>query len=292
MNTQLTPTSSNEEFIRQLNMATGMTGSKPFPKHIKFNGSEGVFKVETEEKDIEGKPVYKTIGETLKIHIVRSRKMMQSNFDSEEKLYSKEFDGGIFQIFNQNKEVVFNGNYGQLKETNLYDDLKYQEVLYIFAGTNEPQLYRLKLSGSKLTNWFIYKNQFQNDNPARFWTFISKGVQDTKGAVKYYNLNFRKDAEIDQPTVIKRVSEVMQYINTYEATQSPVSVPKPQRSNYTTPALNTPVRQPQQAINAPQKPIGNAILPQGYQEMYGTDPDDVMPDFANNEEIQTENIPF
>lgn len=207
---------SEAEYIASLNKQTNFSQAKPMPPILSFNGEQGIWYEQTEEKDAEGKPVMKPIGETVDIHIVNTFKMMSGGYNQRTKekypYYSREFVGNYVEIFNDNKEIVFKGFYNELKEHDIYNYLKFNQVLYAFLG---DKFYRIKLSGSKLTALFPYINSFQNDSIARYITHAKKGNEMQNGAVKYFELNFVRGMELPRDLVIKRVNEVNEYIDAY-----------------------------------------------------------------------------
>lgn len=213
---QLIKTDNNQEFLRLLNQATNFTGSMPIPPTLKFDAQSGQWMAETDEKDAEGKTVFKAIGETIRFHLILTRKMVKSTFDSDLGYYSKEFMDNYLELYNQDKKSVWRGFYKDLKNSQLYKDLQFVQVLYVFTGSQEQKLYRVKLGGSKLSGLFAYLNSFKNDNPARYITEAGKGQQLQKGKVKYYELCFTRGMEItDTDLIVSRVNQVNEYLNVY-----------------------------------------------------------------------------
>lgn len=184
MTKELVLMQDNDEFLAQLNQATGFMGGRPVPPLMKFDADKGQWMIETDERDKNEKPVYKAVGESIKMHIITTRKMVQSNFGNDKHYYSREFQNNYLELYNENRELVWRGVYAELKNQAIYKELKFVQVLYVFAGKeNEPKLYRIKLTGSKLINLFPYLNGFKNDNPARYMTASGKGSQKQNGGV-------------------------------------------------------------------------------------------------------------
>jgi hypothetical protein len=216
MTKKLVPMQENDEFLAQLNQATGFMGGMPVPPLMKFDADKGQWMIETDERDKNEKPVYKAVGESINMHIITTRKMVQSNFGNDKHYYSREFQNNYLELYNENRELVWKGVYAELKNQAIYKDLKFVQVLYVFAGKeNEPKLYRIKLTGSKLINLFPYLNGFKNDNPARYMTISGKGAKKQNGGVTYFELMFKRGDLVDQKLVIERVNQVNQYLGAY-----------------------------------------------------------------------------
>ena len=224
MNTNLTiqQNETPEQWLAKLNQATGFN-SMPFFPHLKFNAEDGKWLKETAEKDEKNKPIYKPMGKRIEMHIITTRKMVQSNFDAKEQLYSREFQDNYVELYNQNKQIVLKGLYSALKLSN--PDLKYFQVLYVFV---EGKPYRIKLGGVKLTTLFPYLNSFKNDNPAKYITIAETGNKVEKSrAVSYYELNFTKGEQIlDIPLIVKRVNDINDYLSAYNSLKKSEVMPE------------------------------------------------------------------
>ncbi|MBS1516623.1 MAG: hypothetical protein JSS91_00890 [Bacteroidetes bacterium] len=200
---------SNEAFIAKLNNAIGFTQGLPILPTLKFDAQAGKFLKSTGEKDEEGKPIYEELTEQIEFHILTTRKMVQTDYNSETFLYSREFQDSYVELFNENKQVVMKGFYKDLKANN--PNLKFIQVLYVMY---EGKPYRFKLAGSKLQNLFPYLSSFVNDSPALWLTVATKGQQLTNGAVKYFELLFERGEKItDQKLIVSRVNDINMYIS-------------------------------------------------------------------------------
>ena len=213
MSTQLITVSGNEDldqFLMKLNQATGHSNIPVMPQ-LKFDAEKGQWMESTEKRDKDEKVIYNPIGDSIEFQIITTRKMVRSSFDSEEMLYSREFQGNYVELFDRENKVVAKGFYSALKMAN--PELEYIQVLYVFYN-NKP--YRIKLSRSKLIKLFPFLSSFKQDNPARCMTIASRGDQNQKGAVTYYELNFKKgEAILDMPLIVKRVNDINQYLDYY-----------------------------------------------------------------------------
>jgi len=219
---------SNEAFIAKLNNAIGFTQGLPILPTLKFDAGSGKFSRSTGEKDSEGKPVYEELTEQIEFHILTTRKMVQTDYNSETFLYSREFQDNYVELFNENKQVVLKGFYKELKASN--PNLKYIQVLYVMF---EGKPYRLKLAGSKLQNLFPYLSSFENDSPACWLTVATKGQQLKNGAVKYYELLFERGDKItDQALIVSRVNDINMYISAMNQTRSAEFSQVDDTSNY------------------------------------------------------------
>lgn len=200
-NKELTVADNDKEFSAILNMLTEYnTGESLTLPTLKFNATEGKWKKTTGEKDEEGKPVYEDIADSITLHIINTaRKMAHSKQGAEPYLFTKEYSGNEIVLFNQAKEEVDRGEYQELKEKY---SLMFEQVLYAFLDEN---LYRVKLSGAKLPNFFNYR---KSGNPALVYTVCSKGKAQKNGAVKYFDLEFKKGDFVDKQLIIDRVNTV------------------------------------------------------------------------------------
>jgi len=237
---QLAQTQNKQDFINSLNQATGFQSSLPYPKMLSFDAKTGMWSMETDDKDADGKSVYKEVGESLKLHIITTRKTVQSNFKNKELgYYSKEFLDDYFELLQKvdgEVRTIYKGQYSVLKNSQnptaqlLFSKIQYNVILYVFAGANEQKLYRVKLNGSKLGKLFPYLNSFVNESPAMYETTASKGSSASNGGVDYFELNFLEGKEIDQETIIKRVNAVNEYLQAYDQAKKQPQTVSPQNN--------------------------------------------------------------
>ena len=200
---------SQEEMDKLKEMTGENTSSFPQVPVLKFNSSEGEwYKNEFGERDEENKLIYEKIGESIEFQILCQRLQVTTKFGETPNLYSREYvSGRVDLIDSESKEIVKSGMYAELKKDD--ENLVYNQVLYIHY---EDKLWRMKLSGSKLTNWFAYQNAFkQNESKSQYITTASKGDAKENGGVKYFELKFKKGKEVDFKTVQEKVGEVNQY---------------------------------------------------------------------------------
>lgn len=216
----LSQNDSQEEFIRKLNQATNYVERLKFPT-IKFNAKEGVWYRDTSEKDAEGKPVFENLGKAINFHLITTRKMVQTNMEAAEQLYSREFQDNYVVLYNQSKQEVMRGFYNVLKLAN--PDLQFIQVLYVYYG-DKP--YKIKIGGIKLSKWFSYFGSFKNDSPSRYLTIAEQGqiikTKLTNGReVSNYELNFQRGEVIsDYQLIISRVNGINEYLNMFNKPQS------------------------------------------------------------------------
>jgi len=236
-----------EQFLLKLNQATGYSGGLPVPPQIKFDAEVGEWKRETDKRDEENKPIYEPIGQSIQMHIITTRQMLVSSFDSQDGYYSRESQGNYFELYDKESKKVASGLYSALKEA--YTNLVFVKVLYVFV---DDKPYRIKLSGSKLTKLFPYLQSFSKDNPARWITIGSRGEKQKKGAVNYYELDFTKGDEIvDKELIVQRVNDVNLYLDTYaKSRESKVEVIS-QPVNEEEPPMIVPPAESEQEYNIP-----------------------------------------
>lgn len=227
----------DDQFLNTLNKITGMSGSLPVPPRINFKGDEGIFYIDTGEKDNEGKPVKEPLGESIKLHIVMRKNMINSRYNPKAttNYYSREFSGDMFDLYEKkgDSEAVNIGSYSWqgLKNSNnptdqlLFEKLQFNQALYAYLlNENEPKLVRLVINGSKFAYWFPYVQSFQNSSPVLFETVLSKGKALSSGDIEYFELLFKKGEAVDKQLIIQRVTDVNSYIQAYQqAKQSQVS---------------------------------------------------------------------
>ena len=219
---------NDEQLFQELQKYTDFNISdRKYLRMLNFDASEGVFKRQTDEVDDEGKPIYEGIGEELNVHLITARKMIVSSFQSKLGLYSREFKGnGIIKIYDQSRQVVMEGLYEDLKLEQ--PQLEFVIILYLYY---EGEYYRMKLSRSKLVNFFPYLKIFgKNTNPAMFETELSKGELRKKGANKYYLLDFKKGERIENKIIIERVKFVNEYLAVYQTKKVEAEVIPSQKS--------------------------------------------------------------
>lgn len=214
---ELTITQDQDKFLAELNKATGFSNNLPMLPQLKFDAEKGYWKKQTEKVDEEGKPIYEKISESIDFHLITTRKMVESKYSPNPKAkryFSREYQDNYLTIFDsETKEEVFKGLYSELKEGALYPMLQYVQVLYAYFQDN---LYRIKLSGTKLNGFFEYLNAFNNSNPALYFTSCSLGqkikISDDKS---YYELKFERGERVPQKKIVARVNEVNQYLSLY-----------------------------------------------------------------------------
>lgn len=246
MTMQLVPLDNEQDFLLQLNRATGHQVSLPHLKVLKFDAQTGEFKLETDETDGEGKPVYSSVGSSIDFNIVKIRTMVQSKFNVQSRFYSREFDGSYFELYDESKTVIWRGPYNQFKADPLYADAQYVKVIYGFYGDT---LVRFKLAGSKLSPLFEYQNYFNQDNPARYMTVMAKGQQSTNGSVKYYEMTMTKGEGLPMQTIIDRVNKVNEFLDLYQQQLGVATV---------TSDLNVLLDQPPMPTEEPAEPTYHA----------------------------------
>ena len=245
----LTTTGSDAEFLAQLNKATNFGSILPRPKFLSFNSVQGIWRVETDEKEEDGKSIYKEIGEKANMHIIAVRKLVESGGkkdDTKERYYSREFEGDDLQVFRaSDKQMVYSGTYDNLKNNPnnsiLFKELKFRSVLYVYAGT-DPQIFRVKIKGSQLKNYFAYLKTFVDSNPAMADTLCTLGIRmlgsetekarpatqdeidlyenELKALRKpssnlFYELCFRVNGPIARPLIVERVNAINNYLMVY-----------------------------------------------------------------------------
>lgn len=220
MDNKLVISDNKDEFMMKLNQATGFNEGMPFFPHLKFDGGEGMWKEETDEKDQDNKPVYKDLAPVIEFQIITTRVMVQSKFETEPRFYSRETQDNHFELLDNDGNVVRSDNYQELK--NAFPNIVYIKVLYVYYN-GKP--YRVKLSGSKLTNLFAYQNQFRNDNPACYLTKAGQGQKLKKGAVSYYELTFAKSKALtDWAMIAERVNGINEYLTIYNQSKAKKNV--------------------------------------------------------------------
>lgn len=198
---------TKEEFELLLNQATNYQSKKILPA-IKFNAEDGMFYKNEGNKNADGKPAWEEFSTEINAHIILSRRMVNTSFNTKTKLYSREFDGSYVELYNEKNEVAVSGLYSTLKEAN--PDLVYIDVLYLYL---DNKAYKMKLSGSKLSNWFAYKS---SSNPALYITKLKQGEKKKNGSIYYYELLFEPFESMEMPTIVSRVNAINSYIRGYE----------------------------------------------------------------------------
>ena len=205
---------SEEQLYQELQKWTDFDISdRKYLKILNFDAKEGVFKRQTEDVDEEGKPIFEKIGDSINTHIITTRKMVVSSYQSGLGLYSKEFQGNnLVRIYDQSRNVVMEGLYQDLKLEQ--PNLEFIIVLYVYY---DNEFWRMKLSRSKLVNFFPYLRSFgSKTNPAMFKTTLSKGEMRKKGSNKYYLIDFIRGERIENETIIERVKSVNEYLSVYQ----------------------------------------------------------------------------
>jgi hypothetical protein len=249
MTTTLTTTGNANDFMAQLNAITGMSQQQPKPKNIKFNATNGVWSRETDEKadDDSGYNKWVDIGDSLLMHIVTSRKKYKA-VDANDKVYSKEFSGGLVTLYGPGGGIVFQGSPKEVKESPYRALIKYVQVLYAFVEVDGAQvLHRVNLAGSNLVSFFPYLQSFgANESVAAVGT-MSKLGRRMKGEGKgksveasetditkynadldarrkptanlYYELEFSRVGNVPQELIVERVTDVMAYLKLVDSTK-------------------------------------------------------------------------
>jgi len=298
MTQELTTEMSDEQFNQALNQATNYGSAMPTPPTLNFNATQGVFYADTGEKDTEGKPIQKELGQEIEVHITVMRNMLK---DYGNKCYSRETEGNFFEIFNsEDKNFSDKGFWKDEDLKKKYPTMKYNKVLYVFF---DSQLYRMKLGGSKLSNLFSYTNA---GNPAMTHTKLSignrmKGVKggqsklatnseveefnnDIKQGRKpnlnlFYELKIEKLDPVEKNVIIERVNQVNEYLQAYYSAKN-ATVSPPSEEN----APN--------AIPAPENDT-EPLSPAKKMTNYKPGMESNVEDFRhNNDDIKVESIPF
>ncbi len=226
----------DQDLINEINRETNFTQSIPVPPQIKFDANNGFFEVET-GKDSEGKPVYARIGDSVTIHIVNQRAMLVSKFGDENKMYTRESLGKVFDLY-QDNQLIMSGTSQEIKAK--YPTMKYIKVLYVF---NLDTAYRMRLGGSKLSSLFDYFGAYQGSNPALYETIASRGrrmkqtsdqkiIEATEADIAeyeksldnrekpklnlFYEIVFKQGAPMQDYNVVKsRIALINQYLNMF-----------------------------------------------------------------------------
>jgi len=166
MTTELSTIDQN--LIDEINQQTNFQQSIPVPPQIKFDANNGFFEVEA-GKDADGKPEYARLGSSLKLHIVNQRAMLVSKFGDDNKMYTRESLGRVFDLYQENN-LIMSGSSKDIKAK--YPTMKYIKVLYVF---NNGKAYRMKIGGSKLSSLFDYFSRYEGSNPALYETIAERG---------------------------------------------------------------------------------------------------------------------
>lgn len=247
-NTKLSVQENEEQFIRDLKAITGENTMIQRPMNVSFDAKSGIWSREINDIDPDtNMNKWEELGESIAFQLITTRKAYKKNFNSELNLFSMEFTGFNVTILDEGKNVAFQGKTKDLKKSEIAKEVTYQDIAYIFAKLGDDEegtLYKMKLSGSNLINWFPYLASFgHNDSSKMYVTTAGRGermkgsggasgsvvatpteiktyddnIKDGKGDRNkinlYYMISFEKGERFPQAIVAQRVMDVMSYLD-------------------------------------------------------------------------------
>lgn len=242
MTQELVPQTDRAAFIASLNQAIGDNPRAPRPMIIRFDAVNGIWNREIDKKQPDSEfNEWVEVGNELKFHLIITRKQYKAANKSQYKLWSPEFNGFTFQLFNQDKAVAWEGNVKDLKTDPIKKEVQYVQVIYAYVDVDGvPTLHKIKMSGSNLIHWFDYLKSFGKEESVHAINTVAKlGTRmkgsegtasvpateieinsyeaDLKAARKpklnlYYEIEFHKGEDVSQEDVIQRVNDVNEYI--------------------------------------------------------------------------------
>lgn len=203
--TQPTPDEVSE--MRIITGETGIANEGTRLPYLDFNGKpDGGQYSKIIGKDDKNKSILEPMGETIEGVIVRIRKIVQTGLDSKQKLYSSEFDNYNEQIDiydrMDTKNPIYTGTYYKIMEQ-YKGVLKLQNVIYLFLP-EETQIYKIRVTGGSLSNFWGYLRQFTRDNTGKKDTILKYitrfGSMDaiSQMGLPYKQMTFEKVGETPQ----------------------------------------------------------------------------------------------
>ena len=184
---------SSEE-IEQIRQFTGEQSYQQVLKipYLSFSGKNGMFSIQKEGKDSNGKSIFKEIGESFEGVIIRVRKSIKSPQDVVPSYYSSEFDSynePINLFRSDTRGIIDSGLYADLK--NKYGEaVGLAENVYVYF---EEKIYKIQVKGTSLNPLWVYLQSFPKDDTVlRYLTVFSSKEEINKAGQKYKVLVLKK----------------------------------------------------------------------------------------------------
>lgn len=218
------PTLDEVNEMRIITGETGMANEGTRLPYLDFNGKpDGGKYSKVIGKDDQNKNILESIGETIEGVIIRVRKVIQTGLDTKQKLYSSEFDNYNEQIDvydrSDTKNPIYTGTYYELTEK-YRGILKLQNVIYLFLPT-DSQIYKLRVTGGSLSNFWNYLRQFtrdkegKNDTVLKYITRFGSMNAVSQMGLPYKQMTFEKVGETPQ---WKEIWQELKNLNTMIST--------------------------------------------------------------------------
>ena len=206
-NLTIQPTPEEINSMRIVTGETSMANEGSRLPYLDFNGRpDGGIYSKVVGKDDKNKSILEPIGETVEGVIVRIRKVVQTGLDSKQKLYSSEFDNYTEQIDvydrSDTKNPVYTGTYHEIIEK-YHGELRLQNVIYLFLA-EETQIYKMRVTGGSLSNFWNYLRQFtvdktgKKDTILKYITRFGSINAVSQNGLPYKQMTFEKVGETPQ----------------------------------------------------------------------------------------------
>lgn len=188
------------EKLRRMTGETEMEDKGMRIKYMRFNGQlgssdSGIFQI-PEGIGIDGKKMYKALGETMKGIILRVTTKLKTNLTSKRNLETDEFGSYETEISiyedQDFKNPIDSGTKAELQQK--YTELSIVNIVYVYVNNS---LYKLTINGGSLNNLWTYLSTFtsgeKKESCMMYHTEFGREEAENKVGLKYYQITFKRD---------------------------------------------------------------------------------------------------